>query len=162
MASGKDTGVYLFFTWPYAIKMNLRMVPKLVAYKTIPQNLLAVITHFCTDFKMTLSKNWLYLVVTMYPNQISLTLSNSFSIRSTWLSVLRQSLTRAQRTRFVSGNWNGEMQILRNVWAATPRTQNEMSAIEDTWPSSICAHCRLWNERATNYDYPCLINRPLF
>ena len=37
MASGKDRGVCLSFTWPYAIKINLRMVPKLVAYKTKPQ-----------------------------------------------------------------------------------------------------------------------------
>ena len=37
MASGKYPGVYLSFTGPYAIKMNLRIVPKLVAYKTIPQ-----------------------------------------------------------------------------------------------------------------------------
>ena len=30
MASGEDTCVYLSITWPYAIKMNLRTVPKLV------------------------------------------------------------------------------------------------------------------------------------
>ena len=35
MASGKDTGVLNI--WTYAIKINLRMVPKLVAYKTISQ-----------------------------------------------------------------------------------------------------------------------------
>ena len=39
MASGEDTGIYLSFAWPYAIKINLRMVPNLVAYKTIPQKM---------------------------------------------------------------------------------------------------------------------------